>query len=140
MSRIGRAAVMSGEKFEIREYPVPDPEPGSILLKQELAGICGTDLHNWEYQRLQGEIILGHENVGIIDSLGSGVETDYLGNPIAPGDRVLFAPGTNKRCLWFSTSRRSPLFAGRLWRIHLPVEPRYRRAQNRYARRSCGHH
>ena len=112
MSRTGRAAVMSGEKFEIREYPVPDPEPGSILLKQELAGICGTDLHNWEYQRLQGEIILGHENVGIIDSLGSGVETDYLGNPIAPGDRVLFAPGTNKGAYGFLQAEEAPYLRG----------------------------
>ena len=112
MSRIGRAAVMSGEKFEIREYPVPDPEPGSILLKQELAGICGTDLHNWEYQRLRGEIILGHENVGIIDSLGSGVETDYLGNPIAPGDRVLFAPGTNKGAYGFIQAEEAPYLRG----------------------------
>ena len=46
MSRTGRAAVMVGERFEIREYPVPDPEPGTVLLKQELGGICGTDLHN----------------------------------------------------------------------------------------------
>ena len=54
MSRTGRATVMTGERFEVREYPVPEPEPGTVLLKQELAGICGTDLHNWEYQRLCG--------------------------------------------------------------------------------------
>ena len=35
MARTGRATVMVGERFEIREYPVPDPEPGTVLLRQE---------------------------------------------------------------------------------------------------------
>ena len=38
MARMGRAVVMVGKRFEIREYPVPDPAPGTILLRQELAG------------------------------------------------------------------------------------------------------
>ena len=63
MSRTARAAVMVGEQFEIREYSVPDPEPGAMVLRQELAGICGTDLHNWEQHTLSGEMLLGHENV-----------------------------------------------------------------------------
>lgn len=112
MSRKGRAAVMSGEKFELREYPVPDPEPGAVLLKQELAGICGTDLHNWEYQRLKGDIILGHENVGIIDAIGKGVETDHLGRPIKPGDRVVFVPGTPKGAYGFLNAEEQPYLRG----------------------------
>ena len=67
MPTTSQAAVMVGENFEIREYPVPDPEPRSLLLRTELAGICGTDLHNWKHQRLEGEVLLGHENVGIIE-------------------------------------------------------------------------
>jgi threonine dehydrogenase-like Zn-dependent dehydrogenase len=85
---------MIGRQFEIREYPVPDPKPGTILLRQELSGICGTDVHNWEHQRLTGEILLGHENVGIVERLGAGVEADYLGRPLSVGDRVIFPPGT----------------------------------------------
>lgn len=93
MARTGKAVVTYGQGFEIREYPVPDPEPNTLLLKQELAGICGTDLHNWQ-KGLTYEVILGHENVGIIDSIGAGVTTDYVGNAIKEGDRVIFAPGT----------------------------------------------
>ena len=52
---------MVGERFEVREYEVPEPAPGAILLRQEMAGICGTDVHNWEHQQLEGEILLGHE-------------------------------------------------------------------------------
>ena len=47
MARTGRAVIAQGQDFEIREYPVPEPAPNTILLRQELAGICGTDLHNW---------------------------------------------------------------------------------------------
>lgn len=96
-----KASVMSGERFEIREYDVPDIKPDTLLLKQELGGICGTDLQNWEHQRLSGEIILGHENVGIVEKLGSEVKTDYLGQPLEEGDRVVLAPGTNKGAYGF---------------------------------------
>ncbi len=94
MPRTGRAVVAHGQDFEIREYPVPDPEPNTILLRQELAGICGTDLHNWQ-NGFKTEILLGHENVGIVEAIGDGVETDYVGNPIKEGDRLIFAPGTD---------------------------------------------
>ena len=112
MARTGRAAVMVGERFEIREYPVPDPQPGTVLLKQEMAGICGTDLHNWEYQRLSGEIVLGHENVGTIDALGDGVETDYIGRPIAPGDRVILVPKVPGGAYGFLQAEEEPYLRG----------------------------
>lgn len=112
MSRTGRAAVMVGERFEVREYPVPDPAPGTMLLKQEMAGICGTDLHNWEYQRLSGEIILGHENVGIVDGLGDGVTTDAVGRPVAVGDRVIFVPKTPGGAYGFLQSEEEPFLRG----------------------------
>ena len=35
------------------------------------------------------DVILGHENVGLIDSLGKGVTHDYVGNPVKEGDRVI---------------------------------------------------
>ena len=93
MTRMGRVVVAHGQKFEVREYPVPEPEPNTILLRQELAGICGTDLHNWQ-KGFQYEVVPGHENVGVIEALGEGVTTDYVGNPLKEGDRLIFAPGT----------------------------------------------
>ena len=40
----GRVAVLRayGGEFELREYPVPDPEPGAILVR--LATITSTEL------------------------------------------------------------------------------------------------
>ena len=112
MGRTGRAAVMVGERFEMREYEVPEPEPGSILLRQEMAGICGTDLHNWEHQGLEGEILLGHENVGIIEQLGDGVETDYFGQTLKEGDRVVFFPRTPGGIYGFMDADGPPAFTG----------------------------
>ena len=37
----------TGTPFEIREYPVPEPEPGAILVKIALANVCGSDMHYW---------------------------------------------------------------------------------------------
>jgi len=44
----GRVAVLKAYgDFELREYPVPDPEPGAILIRLTRAGVCGSDLHIW---------------------------------------------------------------------------------------------
>ena len=93
MQRTGRAVIAQGQDFDIREYPLPDPTPTTLLLRQEMAGICGTDLHIWQ-KGVPEETILGHENVGIIEAIGSEVKTDYVGNPVKEGDRVIFSPGT----------------------------------------------
>ncbi|GIV77872.1 MAG: hypothetical protein KatS3mg050_2266 [Litorilinea sp.] len=121
MARTGRAVIAHGQTFEVREYPVPDPEPGTILLRQELSGICGTDLHNWQ-KGIPGEMLLGHENVGIIEALGQQVKTDYVGRPLREGDRVIFAPGTPHGAYGFQRDpdRSTPL-PGRLCRLHLSL-------------------
>ena len=41
----------AAEGAEIREVPVPTPGPGEILLKVKRAGVCGTDLHIWSWDR-----------------------------------------------------------------------------------------
>lgn len=93
MGEYARSVIAKGQDFVIREYPVPDPAPGTILVKQEMAGICGTDLHMWQ-NGIPYELNPGHENVGIIAALGKGVTTDYVGKPIKEGDRIIIQPGT----------------------------------------------
>src|SRR5688500_16670509 len=68
----GRIAVLKayGGEFELREYPVPDVEPGAILVKLTRAGICGSDLHIWRgemkevYGALPQDLTFGHEMCG----------------------------------------------------------------------------
>jgi D-arabinose 1-dehydrogenase-like Zn-dependent alcohol dehydrogenase len=107
----GRAAVYHGlgHPMEIMEFPVPEPEPGAIVVKMRRANICGSDLHMWRGDvDLAGlgqpmPVILGHEMVGAVAKLGEGVATDSAGQPLAVGDRVVyryFVPcGRCKACL-----------------------------------------
>lgn len=111
MSQTGRLIVARGQSFDVREYPVPDPQPGAVLLKQELAGICGTDLHNWQ-NSIEGEIAMGHEPVGIVAAIGKGVEKDYLGNPIKEGDRVVFHPRNDRVAYGFDEVENAPFSGG----------------------------
>lgn len=94
----GRAAVFVAPRqpFEIREFPVPEPEPGAILVKVRLCNICGSDLHAWhgDFQttKIGGALptILGHEMMGTVAKLGAGVHRDFNGAPLSEGDRVVF--------------------------------------------------
>ena len=42
-----KAAVLSAYKqpLTIREYPIPQVDAGEALVRVEMAGICGTDVH-----------------------------------------------------------------------------------------------
>jgi alcohol dehydrogenase len=72
----------------IEERPKPEIQAaGDAIVKIVKTTICGTDLHI-----LRGDVptctpgrILGHEGVGIVESVGAGVTT------FKPGDRVLIS-------------------------------------------------
>jgi threonine dehydrogenase-like Zn-dependent dehydrogenase len=102
------ATLVAPGRYEIRDYPLPEPEPGAVLLKMQLSGICGTDKHTYQGYTTQYAgtaapreipfpIIQGHENVGTIAAIG-GKETyrDVEGTPLAVGDRVVV--GANVVC------------------------------------------
>jgi threonine dehydrogenase-like Zn-dependent dehydrogenase len=42
------AALVQPGKYELREYPLPVPAPGCVLVKMELSGIYGTDKHTYQ--------------------------------------------------------------------------------------------
>ncbi len=91
MSKTGRAAVMTAAKndLEIREYPLPEVEPGCMLVKITCCTICGSDLHTWTGRRKSPvPIILGHEIVGKILALGKGVTMDSGNRPLKVGARI----------------------------------------------------
>lgn len=95
----GRVAVLQeyGGDFELREYPVPDVEPGAILVKLTRAGICGSDLHIWRgemkdvYGQQPRDLTFGHEMCGHVVRLGAGVSTDSMGQPLKEGDGITYA-------------------------------------------------
>ncbi|RMF86120.1 MAG: alcohol dehydrogenase [Planctomycetota bacterium] len=79
----------------VRRYPLPDVlQRGEMLLEVELSGICGTDVHLHKGQLdVPLPLILGHEATGRIVALGDGETSDWLGRPLAIGDRVAFTVG-----------------------------------------------
>jgi threonine dehydrogenase-like Zn-dependent dehydrogenase len=98
------ATLVAPGRYELREFPLPDPEPGCVLLKMEMSGICGTDKHTYQgfvtqygERKIEFPLIQGHENVGTIAAIG-GKEphTDFEGIPLRVGDRVVL--GANVSC------------------------------------------
>lgn len=92
--RNSKAAVLtSPNRLEIWDLKLPDPEPGGVLVKVTIAGVCGTDLHILKgAYNFDVPVTLGHEGVGVLEMLGPGVTTDYAGVPVKPGDQVYWAP------------------------------------------------
>jgi threonine dehydrogenase-like Zn-dependent dehydrogenase len=73
---------------DVRVDNVPDPkieEPTDAVIRVTSTAICGSDLHLYEVLApfLDEGDILGHEPMGIVEEVGSGVEQ------IKPGDRIV---------------------------------------------------
>jgi threonine dehydrogenase-like Zn-dependent dehydrogenase len=99
-----RGAVLRAfdEPLVVETAPIPTPEPGAVIARVGLAGICGTDLH-LSHGRLPipTPLILGHEAVGTVAALGAGVERDFTGQPLAVGDAIAWTSNIPcGRCHW----------------------------------------
>ena len=66
-----KAAVKTGaSQIEIRDFPMPEIDDDSALMKMEVAGICGTDVRMYKEPLRDGPVIMGHENIGYIAKAG----------------------------------------------------------------------
>jgi glutathione-independent formaldehyde dehydrogenase len=94
-------AVVYQEPFSVTVEDVPDArmeQPTDVLVKVTTSCICGSDLHMYEGRTgAEPGIVFGHENMGIVEEVGSGVAT------VRKGDRVVMpfnvACGFCKNCL-----------------------------------------
>ncbi|MCM1174518.1 MAG: zinc-binding dehydrogenase [Blautia sp.] len=78
------------EKFEVKEFPMPQVGDDDILVKVEGCGVCGTDAH--EFKRDPFGLIpvaLGHEGTGEIVKMGKNVKKDSAGKDLHLGDKVV---------------------------------------------------
>jgi len=95
--------------------PVPDPqilEPTDAIVRITSSTICGTDLHilKGDVPEVKPGTILGHEAVGVVLEVGSGVTT------VAPGDRVLVSCITScGRCRFCKEGRYGQCTGGGGW-------------------------
>ena len=73
-----------GAPLEWTELPDRLPGPGQIRLKVSACGVCRTDLHvvDGELPNPRTPIIPGHEIVGRVDAIGSGVADLRLGERV----------------------------------------------------------
>jgi len=74
-----KAVVFKGkDRIAVEEVRKPTPRGGEAVIRITTTTICGTDVHivRGEYPVKPG-LILGHEPVGVIEALGSGLEGLY---------------------------------------------------------------
>jgi D-arabinose 1-dehydrogenase-like Zn-dependent alcohol dehydrogenase len=73
--------------FEIVEREVPEPPEGSVRIKVEACGVCHSDSLTKEgtYPGIQYPRVPGHEVVGVVDAVGSGVSNWTRGQKVGVG-------------------------------------------------------
>ncbi|MCR5774480.1 MAG: zinc-binding dehydrogenase [Lachnospiraceae bacterium] len=84
------AMLVEKERFEVKEFPIPEVGDDDILVKVEGCGVCGTDAH--EFKRDPFGLIpvaLGHEGTGEIVKMGKNVKKDSAGKDLHIGDKVV---------------------------------------------------
>ncbi|KAJ4951572.1 hypothetical protein NE237_028404 [Protea cynaroides] len=86
---ICRAAVCWGaeELLRMEEIEVEPPRSSEVRVKMLCASICHTDLQRWKglpRSRALFPIVLGHEGVGIVESMGEGVTKLKEGDLVIP--------------------------------------------------------
>jgi threonine dehydrogenase-like Zn-dependent dehydrogenase len=82
-----KAVVWHGKR-DVRVDEVPDPtieQPTDAIVRITSSGICGSDLHLYEVLLpfMDAGDILGHEPMGVVEAVGSGVTN------LSVGDRVV---------------------------------------------------
>lgn len=80
----------AGPGMTVKDVPVPRIGAADVLIKVAHAGVCGTDLHIWEWDawasgRLRPPVVIGHEFAGTITELGTEARAAGL---LAVGDQV----------------------------------------------------
>ena len=104
MTSLADAATMKAAQFtrpgaplEIVETEVPAPASHEVLVKIDVCGLCHTDLHYWKGDHPLPRdlpVTLGHEGIGTVISVGSGVTRVKIGDTVGVG----FVHGTCGNC------------------------------------------
>ncbi len=101
-----RAVVFEAEgRVDVRDVAEPSiVDPGDAIVRVRIAAICGSDLHFLHGKApLEPGDVIGHEAVGVVESVGSGV------SGFAPGDRVVTAFSIACGSCWFCARGQTQL-------------------------------
>jgi L-iditol 2-dehydrogenase len=81
-----KQAVLTGPKtIEVQETERPSAGPHEVVVKVEVCGICGSDLHMYggNHPVLRPPLVMGHEFSGYITETGDGVKRFRTGDFVA---------------------------------------------------------
>lgn len=83
-----QATLQAPKTIEFRDFPMPEPDEGQVVMKVMRIGICGSDIHVYhgKHKYATLPIIQGHEGSGTVEKVGSGV------HGLVPGDLVTLRP------------------------------------------------
>jgi threonine 3-dehydrogenase len=86
----------------LEEVPAPEPGINDVLIRVLLTGLCGTDLHifewdQWAQSTIPVPLIIGHEFVGVITAVGSNVNDFHPGEIVSGEGHVVC--GRCRNCL-----------------------------------------
>lgn len=94
-------AVVYQEPYNVAVESVEDPRiehPNDVIVRITSSAICGSDLHMYEGRTdAKGGLVFGHENMGIIEEVGSAVTSLRKGQRVVMPFNV--ACGFCKNCL-----------------------------------------
>ena len=105
---------LGSDKTELRSQPPPKPDAGEIVLRLRVSGLCGTDLFKLKTGSAPPGTVLGHEIVGDVAAIGSGVggfrEGDRVVVPhhVSCGACVLCRGGNETMCAQFKQNLMDP--------------------------------
>ncbi|MGH7802829.1 MAG: alcohol dehydrogenase catalytic domain-containing protein, partial [Candidatus Binatia bacterium] len=85
--KTSRAIVQTGPRaLELREFPLPEIDADSALLRIEACGICGSDVEQYTGTiPVRYPVIPGHEPLGTIEKIGDRAAKRWH---VDVGDRV----------------------------------------------------
>jgi threonine dehydrogenase-like Zn-dependent dehydrogenase len=78
-----RAVLHKGiRRLDIAQVEAPTALPGTVILKVDAAGICGTDLNGFRKDTNSYLLPHGHEYAGVIVEVGEGVSPSRIGQRV----------------------------------------------------------
>jgi (R,R)-butanediol dehydrogenase / meso-butanediol dehydrogenase / diacetyl reductase len=94
-----KAIVWNGpEEMAVEEVPEPTVEPGTVILRPDAVGICGSEVEGYlgRMGNRTPPLVMGHEFAGTVVEVGEGVDKGLVGRAVAVNP--LISDGVCRMC------------------------------------------
>lgn len=85
------AQLVAPRRFELARQTLGDPEPGHVRVRILACGVCSSELHSVQETHPTYPLAMGHEPVGVVESVGAGVHGVSDGARVTGGFGPSFA-------------------------------------------------